>query len=114
VEAEEQARLHASLFHERLLSYFGQIYLTLSSIIQGVAAGFLASIVTSNYRHFSAVPYILTFTTLLVIIEIWHEYAMGVMAFSWIPTIADTIIPFFFGVIEVFLAQSLSEDPFDG
>jgi len=90
---------------ERLKSQFAPAYLTLASIIQGVALATLVMRVEATYPGFNAVAWLLTITTFLVILDIWHEYLMMVLAYVWLPTLLDSIVPFAFVAAELFLAH---------
>jgi hypothetical protein len=90
---------------QRIKSQFAPAYLTLASIIQGVALSTLVLRVESTYPGFNAVAWLLTITTFLVILDIWHEYLMMVLAYVWLPTLLDSIVPFAFVATELFLAH---------
>jgi hypothetical protein len=90
---------------QRIKSQFAPAYLTLASIIQGVALTTLVVRVESTYPGFNAVAWLLTITTFLVILDIWHEYLMMVLAYVWLPTLLDSIVPFAFVATELFLAH---------
>jgi hypothetical protein len=90
---------------ERLKSQFAPAYLTLASIIQGVALSTLVIRVEATYANFNAVAWLLTVTSFLVILDIWHEYLMMVLAYVWLPTLLDSIVPFAFVAAELFLAH---------
>jgi hypothetical protein len=95
---------------ERLKSQFAPAYLTLTSIIQGVALSTLVMRVESNYDRFDAVDWVLAVTTFLVIVDIWHEYLMMVLAYVWWPTLLDSLVPFAFFAAEVFMAHFVFGD----
>jgi len=90
---------------QRIKSQFAPAYLTLASIIQGVALSTLVVRVESSYPGFNAVAWLLTITTFLVILDIWHEYLMLVLAYVWLPTLLDSIVRFAFVAAELFLAH---------
>ncbi|MGZ3681504.1 MAG: hypothetical protein ACXWQR_24315 [Ktedonobacterales bacterium] len=90
---------------QRLKGQFAPGYLTLASIIQGVALSALVVRVESTYTNFDAVAWLLTVTTFLVIVDIWHEYLMMVLAYVWLPTLLDSLIPFGFVAAELFLGH---------
>jgi len=89
----------------RLKSQFAPAYLTLASIIQGVALSALVVRVESTYTSFDAVAWLLTVATFLVIVDIWHEYLMMVLAYVWMPTLLDSLVPFAFVAAELFLGH---------
>jgi hypothetical protein len=90
---------------QRLKAQFAPAYLTLASIIQGVALSALVVRVESTYASFDAVAWLLTAATFLVIVDIWHEYLMMVLAYVWLPTLLDSLTPFAFVIAELFLGQ---------
>lgn len=90
---------------ERLKGQFAPAHLTLASIIQGVALSALVIRVESTYTSFDAVAWLLTAATFLVIVDIWHEDLMMVVAYVWLPTLLDSLIPFGFGAAELFLTH---------
>ncbi len=90
---------------QRIKSQFAPAYLTLASIIQGVALSTLVIRVESTYPGFNTVAWLLTITTFLVILDIWHEYLMMVLAYVWLPTLLDSIVPFAFVATELFLVH---------
>ena len=94
---------------QRLKEQFAPAYLTLTSIIQGVALTALVVRVEALYPQFGAVDWVLTVTTFLVLVDIWHEYLMTVLAYVWTPTLLDTLIPFGFLAAELFLAHFVND-----
>jgi hypothetical protein len=90
---------------QRLKSQFAPAYLTLASIIQGVALSTLVARVEATNAGFNAVAWLLTITTFLVILDIWNEYLMMVQAYVWLPSLLDSIVPFAFVAAELFLVH---------
>jgi hypothetical protein len=77
--------------YARLMGLHESSYLTLLSIVQGVATGFLATSIPSKLGlNAECVLFMATFG---FIVLMWNEYVMGVAALKWIPTLADAIIP---------------------
>lgn len=82
-------------------------YFTLTSMIQSLAFGFLLTSI--NLTTLPTPIYVLqVITTFLVILIVWHEYAMGATIVSWVVGLADSIIPFLFGIVEFGLIVALS------
>lgn len=48
--------------------------------------------------------------TFLGILVIWIVYATTVMRFSWVPSIRDSVVPFFVGLLQFILIESLGAD----
>jgi hypothetical protein len=74
-----------------------------------VSLAFLASVVYQHYRSFDAAAWIQVATVFTAIVLIWHGYVFGVAAFSWIPTLADTFIPFAFFAVEIGLSAAIPD-----
>ena len=90
---------------QRLKSQFAPAYLTLASIIQGVALSTLVARVEATNTDFNVVAWLLTITTFLVILDIRNEYLMMVQAYVWLPSLLDSIVPFAFVAAELFLVH---------
>ena len=93
------------MISQRLKGQFAPAYLTLTSIIQGVALSVLAVRVEATYAQFDATDWLLTIATFLVFLEVWNEYLMQVLAFVWVPTLLDSLVPFAFLACELFMAH---------
>jgi len=93
------------MISQRLKGQFAPAYLTLTSIIQGVALSVLAARVEATYAQFDATDWLLTIATFLVFLEVWNEYLMQVLAFVWVPTLLDSLVPFAFLACELFMAH---------
>ena len=90
---------------QRLKSQFAPAYLTLISIIQGTALAFLATRVEANYPQFATTDWLLTIATFLALVTLWHEYLMQALAFVWMPTVLDSLVPFAFLAGDLFAAH---------
>lgn len=89
----------------RLREQFAPSYLTLTSIIQGVALSALVIRVESVGDLLDLSGWLLVAATLLSLLLIWHEYLMQALAYVWMPTLLDSVVPFAFLVAELFLAH---------
>jgi hypothetical protein len=89
----------------RLKGQFAPAYLTLTSIIQAVALPALVVRVEATYERFDAADWLLTAATLLAFLLIWHEYLMQSLAYVWLPTLLDSVVPFAFLVVELLMAH---------
>jgi hypothetical protein len=94
----------------RLTGQFAPVYLTLTSIIQGVALSTLASRVEATAPGFGVVEWLLSGTTFLVFVAVWNEYVLQVLAFVWAPTLLDSLVPFAFLAAELFMAHFVYRD----
>jgi len=90
---------------QRLKGQFAPAYLTLTSIIQGVALAFLAARVEATYTQFDAMDWLLAAATFVGFLAVWNEYLMQVLAFVWVPTLLDSLVPFAYLACELFMAH---------
>ncbi|MGZ3583083.1 MAG: hypothetical protein ACXWP0_19230 [Ktedonobacterales bacterium] len=97
--------LNAVTYAERLKRTFPGIYLTLISIVQGVAV-YTLSYVTTLYwgkgatsAWLSYVPFSLT--SFVVIVVVTFEYTWFVALFHWQPRVLDVTIPLALGLFEI-------------
>jgi hypothetical protein len=90
----QEARLIEAIDHG-----FREMYLTLISIIQGVAFGFLAERMF-NAHGATAEQKIAFAICFMMIVTVWHEYMVGSTIFTWTPTLLDSVIPFAIGMTE--------------
>jgi hypothetical protein len=90
-----------------LRASFTTTYLTLTSIIQGVALAYLVSVVDEEMHTFRFANWLLVVTTFLAIVAAWYEYMNAVTVFVWIPRLRDALIPFLLGGSELALIRSL-------
>jgi hypothetical protein len=93
------------VIRQRLTGPFTTAYLTLASIIQGVALTALVSRVEATYGSFAVADWVLSTTTLLVILIVWHAYLRQALLYTWLPTFLDSLVPFAVVVVELFLAH---------
>jgi hypothetical protein len=82
-------------------------YLTLMSIIQGVAFGFLVQQWPAQKDPFEPHQWILFFITAGFIALAWQEYLIGASMFAWVPTVIDALVPFGLGLVEAIVAASI-------
>ncbi len=94
---------------------FPTVLLTLLSIVQAVALEFL----WDHARHrpdlfdpniAALMGWLQIAASLTVIILIWLAYAGMVMRFKWTPTTADSVWPFFVGLIQFLLIDLMGPD----
>ncbi|HUR30183.1 MAG TPA: hypothetical protein VMZ69_02055 [Saprospiraceae bacterium] len=93
-------------------SYFGTIYLTVISLLQGIVLSQLvpnliaySKLAENPWTDYRLLPFILM---LLIIFVVWHHYAIGIFFLRWFPNIIDTIIPFVVSIVQFFLLSYLS------
>lgn len=101
-----------SAMRDRAKEHFPMVLLTLLSIVQALALELLWTHVRGADYLFvpgwAAVFYwIQIASTFLGLILIWVVYASNTMRFRWVPVTSDSVYPFFIGVIEFMLIESL-------
>lgn len=96
--------------YQRLKDQFAPTYLTLASIIQGVALAFLAQRIEATAPQLDAADWLLASATFILYLVVWQEYVMQVLAYVWVPTLLDAAIPFAFLACELFLAHFIYQD----
>ena len=99
----------------RAKEHLPHVLLTLLSIIQALALELYWSEVQGLDPVFelsvSAVAlWTQIATTFLGILVIWVVYATTVMRFSWVPSISDSVVPFFVGILQFIMIESLGID----
>jgi hypothetical protein len=80
-------------------------YLTLVSIMQSLALGYLLQTLGSTLIANGGLPWNMIFqslTVLICIVLVWHEYAIGTVVYWWRLDIMDSAIPFIIGIAEYF------------
>ena len=98
---------------QRALQLHGPVYLQLVSIIQSLALYWLlTAVVEVGGELVQQVPEwkatgLQILATFVVVVFIWHEYAVGLSYFPWVFGFLDSLIPFLFGVSEFGLAESI-------
>ena len=108
MQAISEPQGHHLLVKQRLKDSFSLVYLTLLSVIQGVALADLALIVGAGYQHFTVVRWLLVLVNFGVVITIWHTFTMHITLWRWIPDLRDTLIPFMIGAIELVFNHTIS------
>ncbi len=71
---------------------FSSMFLTLLSIIQGLALAVLAS---SVQERLDTLNWIMFLTTFLMIVGVWHAYYWLAAIARWTPLIYDSLLMFF-------------------
>lgn len=90
-------------------SAFTTTYLTILSIIQGVALAVLFAKVDSLIaRHlFHAPEILLSIGIFLAIVAVWNQYQMGLMIYVWTAQLFDAFIPFMLGLFEFWMISGI-------
>ena len=85
----------------KLTGNFAGVYLTMLSIIQGVALTDLAAVTFLGYRQFTLVMWIQVATMLWLIILIWNHFMGDALMTNWVPDLEDAVLLFGTGVFEL-------------
>ena len=87
---------------ELLTGYFPNIYLSVTSLLQGIALSQLVPIfliylglVPQPWGDIHVVPLAMM---MLIVFIVWHHYAISIFFLRWFPNIIDTLVPFFIGI----------------
>ncbi len=99
----------------RAKEHFPSVVLTLLSIVQALALELLWShLHEADYLFeptwIAAVSWLQIVATLLGIILIRVVYSGNVMRFRWVPSTSDSVLPFFIGLTEFMLIETLGPD----
>jgi hypothetical protein len=96
---------------ELIGSHYPTIYLTVISLLQGIALSQLVpyiirylETVENPWTDIHVLPFLLMF---LIIFLVWHHYAIGIFFLRWFPNIIDTIIPFIVSIGQFILISFL-------
>ena len=96
---------------ELIGNYYGTIYLTVISLLQGIVLSQLvpsiirySELAVNPWKDVHLLPLVLM---LLIIFNIWHHYAIGIFFLRWFPNIIDTTIPFMISIGQFFLLSYL-------
>ena len=91
---------HSELARKMSENFTG-VYLTMLSIIQGVALTDLAAIAFSQGAHLSVTQWVQVATMLWTLIYIWNHFMADALMTQWIPDIEDAALLFGTGVLEL-------------
>jgi hypothetical protein len=101
-----------SALRDRAKEHFPMVLLTLLSIVQALALELLWSHVReANYllelSWTTAIAWLQIASTFTGLVLIWVVYASNAMRFRWVPVTSDSVYPFFIGVLEFMLVETL-------
>ena len=99
----------------RATDQFPMVLLTLVSIVQALALEFLWDHLRDrsdlyDYSWIALLGWLQIAASLMGIILIWLTYSGMVMRFRWAPSTADSILPFFVGLIEFLMIDMMGPD----
>ena len=97
---------------ERVKDHFPSVLLTLLSIVQAIALGMLWSQMREAPGLAERTAEGLFFwgqvlVSLIGLLLIWLTYVNMVMRFRWVPGMLDTVWPFFIGILEFIMVESI-------
>jgi len=99
-----------SLFRS-MAEHFTSVYLTMLSIIQGVALTDLSQITFSEHEHFTAVNWIEVATMLWTLVYVWNHFMGDALMTHWIPDLEDAALLFGTGVFEIVANHAIGWSP---
>jgi len=99
----------------RAIDQFPMVLLTLLSIVQALALELLWDHIRNRpdlyeYSWLALVGWVQIAASLMGIMLIWLIYSGMVMRFRWTPSTADSILPFFVGLIEFLMIDMMGPD----
>ena len=90
---------------------FTSVYLTMLSIIQGVALTDLSQITFAEHAHFTAVNWVEVATMLWSLVYIWNHFMGDALMTHWIPDLEDAVLLFGTGVFELVANHAIVGSP---
>ncbi len=97
---------------QRVLSSLFTIYVSIASIIQGSTFVLLITHIETSYRQWNTVvPWMLSASTFLIIVVLWHLYIVTTATFVWVVTVIDALLHFSLGAAEIVLVFQIGTDP---
>ena len=102
---------------ERVKEHFPTVLLTLLSIVQALALELLwGQLIAATYllehSFVALLGWVQVAAALLGLVLIWVVYASNVMRFRWVPTTSDSVYPFFIGLLEFLMIESMGPEHF--
>lgn len=107
MHSAREPEAHHRALHRKMTDSFTPIYLTVLSVIQGVALADLASGAAAGYKQFTLVQWLQVVITFAILIYMWEGYMQQSLLWKWVPDMRDAAIPFAIGAIELFLNHSI-------
>ena len=93
-------------------SHFPTIYLTVISLLQGIALSQLVPNIITYFemaeQPFTDVHFLPLLLMLFAIFIVWHHYAIGIFFLRWFPNIIDTILPFLISIGQFILISLIT------
>ena len=109
-EGTDNPRDHVAL-RTTIAENFTGVYLTMLSIIQGVALTDLSTITFDGREHFTAVNWIEVATMVWTLIYIWTHFMSDALMTRWIPDLEDAALLFGTGVFQLVANHAIAWRP---
>lgn len=94
---------------KQIIDFFPSYYMTLISVIQATTLSYLLS--TFSLQLKEGIPdlsiFVIYVITFFVLIVVWYEYMMGSASLRWVPSMWDSVIPFFLGIAQFLFIFSI-------
>lgn len=98
---ESSNPIDAQALFRSISENFSGVYLTMLSIIQGVALTDLSNVTFSLHAQFTVVHWVQVATMLWSLIYIWTHFMSDALMTQWIPDLEDAVLLFGTGVFEI-------------
>jgi hypothetical protein len=92
----------------RVEGSFRDIYLTLISIIQGMALAYLIETIGADYSRLNLDQVGRAVLVFLFIVAVWQEYLIGSVMYAWIPGMIDSAAPFLIGASQGLMIATIT------
>jgi hypothetical protein len=99
----------------RAREHLPSVLLTLLSIVQAIALESLWDHTIHRQEIYelsmaATIGWLQIAVSLFIIIMVWLAYVSLVMRFTWTPSVTDLTLPFFVGVMELLMIESMGQD----
>jgi len=103
------------IIRDRAKEHLPMVLLTLLSIVQALALELLWSYVRESDYLFemtwtALLSWVQIVTSFIGIVVIWVVYTSTAIRFRWVPTMSDSVYPFFIGILEFILIETLAPE----
>jgi hypothetical protein len=93
-----------------MINLYATVYLTIASILQSAVFALLVTYVALNHEQWKTPsPWILSVSTFILIVVLWHDYVIVSLGVVWIISIYDAVIHFVMGAAEMVLVFAISD-----
>ena len=96
---------------DNIANSFSGMFLTLLSIVQGVALGVWATQwipkTEADWQQVLSLDLLLILTTFLLLVTIWHSYFWLAAIAYWVPSIVDSLLMFLIGATQLVVIYNM-------